>query len=114
MTIGDGLFRPLFSQGAGGRTVSIHDYPAVRGYSPDEGRERFPNRGKRSVVIQVIWLDGRHDGDLRVQRVESSIEFIRFNHEKSAATQASARSKGGNHATDEGNRVEAGPDQDCC
>ena len=97
------------------RLVQAQDRRAVERHLVDERHEGVADRVEVAVVIEVLGVHGRDDGDRRRQLQERAVGLVGFRHQELAPAEAGVRAEVRHATADHDRRVEAtlrehGPD----
>ena len=95
------------------RVVETQHRRSVKRNLVDEVREALPNIFHVVVIVHVLAIDVRDDGNHRVQHQEGTIALIGFNDHQLAFTQPRVGAIGTYNATDNKCWVKAGDSQHC-
>ena len=93
------------------RLVEAQNHRAVEWHAIDELQEHVLNFLERVVLIQMLAVDGRDDGNHRREQQERAVAFVRFDHHVFALADARVRAGMIHAPADDKRGIEAGSRQ---
>src|ERR1051326_1751277 len=89
----DALAHARVEQARDDRVVGASDYESAVAHVTQEDAERFDDRLERAVVLEVIRLDVRDDGDVGAELMERAVVLVGFDDERIAFAGARVRAE---------------------